>query len=63
MIAILPPLAVTIEPSQYLTKSTVTGPIRDVINIPIIPNAQAVQYSAHDVTTLPTSSDIASESV
>ena len=58
MIAVLPPLAVTIEPSQYLTMSTVTGKTWDVINFPIIPNTQAAQYSVHDVTALPTSSII-----
>ena len=57
MIALLSPLAVTVEPSQYLTTSTVTGKTLDAINIPIIPNAQAAQYSARDVTTLPTSSE------
>ena len=56
MIAVLLPLAVTVELSQYLTTGIVTGKTLDVINIPIIPNAQVVQYSARDVTALPTSS-------
>ena len=44
------------QPSQYLIKRMVTGKTLDIINIPIIPNVRAVQYSTRDVTTLPTSS-------
>ena len=33
------------------------GQARDIINIPIIPNARAWQYNARAVTALPTSSD------
>ena len=40
--------------SQYLIKC-MTVKTWDVINIPIIPNMQVVQYSVPDVTTLPTS--------
>ena len=51
--------SINLEPSQYLIMHTVTGKTWNVINIPFIQNTQAVQYSACDVTTLPTSSDYA----
>ena len=47
------------QPSQYLIKRMVTGKTWNVINIPIIPNVWAVQYSTRDVTALPTSSGTA----